>query len=181
MRNVFLSAVISACILMSGCDGGGYKIDASNEETMTKSIEKIRNSLSEEKKAAFDEALQIVIFFEVGNQIGDIFSGKSINDKDVKEKYQKLIDKKSANDILKQAEGIKIKIAEKEKQEALDKIKELEKQLKKISWTEKEAEVNQLRGQLESLEADILAKKKQASELQVKIGMLREVESILEE
>lgn len=62
-----------------------------------------------------------------------------------------------------------------------DKIKELEKQLKKISWTEKEAEVNQLRGQLESLEADILAKKKQASELQVKIGMLREVESILEE
>lgn len=51
-NTLFVSFIV---LMLAGCSDP--KIDATSEETMKASIEKVRASLSEEKRGEFDEAL----------------------------------------------------------------------------------------------------------------------------
>ena len=62
-----------------------------------------------------------------------------------------------------------------------EKIKALEKELSKIDWSKEEESFNDLSQQAAKCRNAMLAKQKQASEIQIKIAKLQEAERIIGE
>ncbi len=119
----FLCLVVMA-FLLSGC--ADPKIDVSNEEIQKKSIEKVRNALSEQKRSEFDNAMKIIVFSSV-----NLFNPKE-SEYAMKNAVQTL-QGKTGNDVIAEGKRIKEERAAKEKEQAakeredvLGKIKDLE-------------------------------------------------------
>lgn len=98
-------------------------IDTSTDEAMKASIEKVRNSLSEERKAKFDEAMKVVAFSNL--DFKELFAGGAAAASSLEGKMKQSLQGKTAEDIIAQAESVKKERAEKEKEQALSEIKEL--------------------------------------------------------
>lgn len=56
----FCFSLLTVLMLMSGCSDP--RIDASSDDSMTDSIAKVRESLPEDKRDDFDEAVQIIAY-----------------------------------------------------------------------------------------------------------------------
>ncbi len=112
---VFLLLTLAACSKPT--------IDTSTDETMKASIEKVKNSLSDDKKEKFDEAMKIVAFSNV--DFKDLFAGGALAANGLEGKMKQSLQGKTADDIIAQAESIKQERAAKEKEQALSEIKEL--------------------------------------------------------
>jgi len=119
----FLALAIVA-VFLSGC--ADPKIDVSNEEIQKKSIEKVRNALSEQKRSEFDNAMKIIVFSGM-----NLFNPKE-SEYAMKNAVQTL-QGKTGNDVI--AEGKRIKeeravkereTAAKDREQVLKEIKELE-------------------------------------------------------
>lgn len=99
-------------------------IDTSSDESMKTSIGKVRDSLSDETKQKFDEALQIVAFSNI--ELKDIFAGGAAAAGSMESKMKEALQGKSGDEVIALAESIKKERADKERIQALSEIKELE-------------------------------------------------------
>ncbi|MEM5574407.1 DUF6694 family lipoprotein [Salmonella enterica subsp. enterica serovar Typhi] len=77
-----LTGVIAFALLLTACDKP--KIDASSDQSMKESIQKVRESLPADKKAQFDDAVKVVAFSQInmrelmqaGTSSGDVYETK---------------------------------------------------------------------------------------------------------
>lgn len=134
MKKLLLGFIIIFVFASPGCSQP--KIDTSSDEKMKASISKVRESLPENKRHEFDEALQIISFNKI--DLKNLFvigtTGVNVIEIEVKQSLQG----KTAKEVIIQALQIKKEIevtkrdqALKEREQALSEIKELEeKQVK---------------------------------------------------
>ncbi|MCH4885539.1 DUF6694 family lipoprotein [Pseudomonas sp. TMW22080] len=116
---VFLFA---GSLLLAGC--GDPKLDGSSEEAMKKSVQKISESLSSEKKAQFESGLELVIISNVdfksvlnGDKSAADLTGAMLSD----------LNGKTAEQVIATADLIRIERERKEREQAVLEIEELKK------------------------------------------------------
>ncbi len=112
----FVTLIVVSC--------GDPKVDASTDESMKASIEKVRQSLPQDKKDSFDNALKILAFNQV--DLKGLFAEGASGIGSTKEKMKDALNGKTGFEILAEAEIIKNERKEKEKAQALREIDELE-------------------------------------------------------
>ncbi|MEK9497795.1 DUF6694 family lipoprotein [Photorhabdus sp. P32] len=118
-----IAITILLALALSGCDKP--KIDASNDESMKESIQKVRESLPEDKRSQFDDALMIVAFSQISMQ--DLIQGGiSDNSSILEDKMKDSLAGKTGDEVITYADSVKKERAAKEKEQALQEIKELE-------------------------------------------------------
>ncbi|OSN06401.1 hypothetical protein AU510_07710 [Lonsdalea britannica] len=123
-----IGIVIVIALVLSGCDKP--KIDTSSEATAKSSVKKVRESLPEDKRAAYDDALEVVAFSNVSRK--DLMKAKMANDMStVQEKMMSNLSGKTGEEILSYADKLRKEKAEKEKEQAIQEIQELEEKQKK--------------------------------------------------
>ena len=109
-------------LVMAGCSDP--KIDASTDETMKVSAQKVRESLPESKRVEFDEALQILVFSQINMQ--DLFSEGAVGAGNLEGKMRNALDGKTAEEVIAEADRIKAERQAREQAQALEEIRELE-------------------------------------------------------
>lgn len=107
---------------MSGC--GSPKIDASTDEKMKESIAKVRESLPEDRQVDFDEALATLAFEQV--DLSDFIQEKVTGVGTTEAKMKNALNGKTGDEVISAAQEVIIKRQEKEKEQALLEIKELQ-------------------------------------------------------
>lgn len=113
--------------LIVGCSEP--KIDSSTEESMKASIEKVRNSISEDKKDKFEESLKVLAFSSI--DLKSLFTQGASGIDTTKNKMQEVLDGKTGLEVIDAAERIKRERKEKETLQALSEIQELEEKQQK--------------------------------------------------
>lgn len=105
-------------ILLSSC---AKKIDGSSEEAMKSSIEKIKNSLDDEKKGKFEESMRLIMFngLDFGKLIQEGGAEETVSDMKTK------LDGKTADEVIAEGAKIQAEIERKKKEQAKDEIGEL--------------------------------------------------------
>ncbi|WP_238409187.1 MULTISPECIES: DUF6694 family lipoprotein [Photorhabdus] len=94
------------CVL-AGCDSQP-KMDASNEIALKASIEKVRDRLPDDKKVKFDESIQSAMFNSI--DFNDLVKSGSNGDMEKsKQKFYKLLDGKTADQLITEVEKIESK------------------------------------------------------------------------
>ena len=132
-----LISSLTITLLLIGC--GTPRIDASSDEKIKDSIQKIKSSLPIEKQKEFEEALQFIIFSQIN--LKDILIMKQ-NEINFTNDIKIILNNKSADEVIQEAtrmHDIKVKEEKKinearikeERKMALSKIKDLEE--KKIN------------------------------------------------
>ncbi|MDF1666974.1 MAG: hypothetical protein P1V97_34845 [Planctomycetota bacterium] len=96
LRKVLSTALILTCLLTLGCSRGPV-VDDSSPEARKASMQKVRDSLSEEEKAKFDNAMRTL----ASEVIARAFAG----DESVKNFSKENFDGKTAAEIIERAEG----------------------------------------------------------------------------
>jgi hypothetical protein len=102
---------------------------------MKKSVAKVRESLPEDRRARFDEALKIVAFarFKLKIPVPGV-SGVNV----IEEEFKQALHGKTGDEIIAQAEVIEKERRERERAQALGEIKELEKKQMKAEAAKSE-------------------------------------------
>jgi len=110
----------------TGCDQlmPAPKIDTSTDESMKQSSQKVREALPEEKRSEFDKALQVLAFSQIS--IKDIFSGGVAEVGNLEGKMKRSLHGKTAQEVISEADKLQLERKIKEKEQALEEIKELE-------------------------------------------------------
>lgn len=122
-----LIGVTMLAFLLSACDKP--KIDASTDESMKESIQKIRETLPQEKQPQFDDALKVVAFSQVSMR--DLMQAGVTKDADfVQNRMKTALAGKTGDEVISYAETIKLERQEREKEQALQEITELENRKK---------------------------------------------------
>jgi hypothetical protein len=116
----FLIAVIAGAML-SGCSAP--KIDATSDETMKSSIEKVRKSLPESQRKDFDDALGTLAFSQF--EMKDLFAEGVAGVGNLEGKVKQSLHGKTGTQVIAEAARIDRERTERERQQALDEIKEL--------------------------------------------------------
>lgn len=111
--------VILLSFLLAGCDKP--KIDSSTDDAMKSSIAKVRESLPENKRGEFDNALQVVAFSNI-NMADLIQSDKE----DLSKKMRDSLSGKTADEVISYAQKVNAEKELKRKEQALQEIKGLE-------------------------------------------------------
>ena len=119
MKKLFFIGLMALSLI--GCSEA--KIDASSDESMKISIEKVRKSLPENKRGAFDEALKNLAFSQIN--LKDIFAEGTSGVGNTQAKMKEALNGKTGNEVIAEAEKVKQERKEKEKVQALEEIKEL--------------------------------------------------------
>ena len=107
------------------------KIDASSDELMKESIEKVRQSLPEDKRAEFDDALKVLAFSQIS--LKGLFADGASGVRTTEGKMKDALNGKSGEEVIAEAERIKKERKEKEKTQALSEIQELEEKQEKVN------------------------------------------------
>ena len=122
MKKIWAIGVL--VLLLAGCDKP--KIDATSDESMKQSIEKVRESLPENKRAEFDNAIKVAIFSNVN--FADILnSGASVDKEELDRKFRETLSGKTGDEVISYAQKINAERELKQKQQAIAEINELEK------------------------------------------------------
>ena len=121
--------VIGAVFILAaivGCDKllPEPTIDTSTDESIRQSSQKVRESLPEAERAEFDEAIQLLAFSKIN--LKDIFTEGAAGAGNLENKMKESLNGKTASEIIAEAERIKIEREARNRQQALDEIKELE-------------------------------------------------------
>ena len=105
------------------------RVDTSSDEKMKASIAKVRESLPENRRHEFDEALEITLFSQVDLQ--NLFVAGATGVNVVEAKIKQSLNGKTAQEIIAQSAQIKKERKEAERRQVLSEIKELgKKQIK---------------------------------------------------
>ncbi len=129
LKGILVSVTVA--FLIVGC--GSPRIDGSSEEKMKSSIEKIQNSLSNEKREEFNKAFQVVVFSTIDYKsiflLGE--PDKEVNYKNTIKNAEMLLHNKTADEVIAEANKIrKDNIAKQESKEKKMKEQEREYALK---------------------------------------------------
>lgn len=120
--------------LLSGCSEP--TVDASTDGTMKSSIAKVRGSLPESKRQEFDEAVQLMAFSQIN--LKSLFADGADGTGNLKSKMTAAVHGKTGNQIISEANQIKLERKKKQIEQALQEIKELEeKKLNAVQTREK--------------------------------------------
>ena len=124
MNRFHIAIAGAAALLLTSCQP---TIDGSSEEAMTISVAEIKQSLNDEKKAEFEEALGVVLVggMDFGKAMQAAFRGEEYDADAVMDSIRRSLSGKSADDIIAQAEAIKAERLAKEKAEAKEELDEL--------------------------------------------------------
>lgn len=119
--------ICSVALLLSGCDKP--KIDASTDETMKSSLQKVKDSLPEDKQQEFSEATSTILMNSVDMKamMAGAFSGNG--DAIAMQQAQKAKDAlngKTGEEIINEAKAIQAERAQKEQKQALQEIADLQ-------------------------------------------------------
>ena len=123
MKSSALVVLIGVALVVSGCSKP--TIDTSSDETMKASAQKVRESLPESKRAEFDEAIQILAFSQL--DMSTIMAGGASGAAAIEAKVKGTLSGKNAEEIIAQAAQVKAERQAREREQALNEIKELEK------------------------------------------------------
>ena len=124
-----LTKIIGAVFIVTaiaGCDKllPEPTIDTSTDESIRQSSQKVRESLPEAERAKFDEAIQLLAFSKIN--LKDIFTEGAAGAGNLESKMKESLNGKTASQIIAEAERIKLEREARQRQQALDEIKELE-------------------------------------------------------
>lgn len=123
MKKIIGVALLS--FLLIGCDKP--KIDASTEEAMQSSIAKVRESLPEDQRGEFDKAIQTVVLSNLN--MSDLMHASSENGKEeISKKMREPLSGKTGAEVISYAQSVVAERELKQKEQALQEIKELESQ-----------------------------------------------------
>jgi hypothetical protein len=111
-----------ALVALSGCSDP--TIDASSDESMKQSVQEVREALPESQRADFDEALQILAFSQI--DMKDFFVEGAAGTGNLEGKVRQSLDGKTGEQVIAEAERIQAERKERERQQALEEIRELE-------------------------------------------------------
>jgi PBP1b-binding outer membrane lipoprotein LpoB len=117
--------ILFALTLVAGCSSQPT-VDTSTDEKMKSSIEQIRQSLPEEKKDDFDEALMVLAFSNISME--GLLAQGSLDAETTKAKMKESLHGKTGDEVIAIAEEVIRKRKEKERTQAIQEIKELEEQ-----------------------------------------------------
>jgi len=115
--------LLSLLVFITGCSDP--KIDTTNEETIKSSIQKVRDSLSADKKEEFDKSIKILMFSQIDmkNIFANAFAGKTVDKDQLANDMKKSINGKTGLEVIALAHELKEK---REKEEAIKEQAELE-------------------------------------------------------
>lgn len=130
---VFILAWV-VVIALAGCSDP--KIDTTSDESIKASIEKVRQSLPQDKKDDFDEALRILAFSQI--DLKDIFTQGATGIGNTEAKMKDVLNGKTGIELIAEAARIKKERKEKERVQALKEIQELEEKHAKAEKARKE-------------------------------------------
>ncbi len=99
-------------------------VDTSTDESMKSSIAKVRESLPVDKRAQFDEAIQLMAFSQI--DLKSIFAEGVAGVGNLEGKMKETLNGKTGEQIIAEAAQIKLERERKQKEQALQEIKELE-------------------------------------------------------
>lgn len=123
------NGVILTAFLFSFCGCSDPKIDASSDESMSQSVKAVRQSLPESKRADFDNALLILAFSLVDRN--ELSSEHVVGVGKLEGNARHLLNGKTGEQILAEAERVLAERREREVRQALEEIEELESKLAK--------------------------------------------------
>ena len=122
MRNCQTLVLFVVVALLPGC--GESKIDASSDEKLKTSVQKIRDALPESKRDAFEEAVKVVTLSKL--ELKDVLSGAATKPGAFEETLRLSLGGKTAEQVIAEADRIRADRLEKERQQAIAEIAELE-------------------------------------------------------
>lgn len=109
--------IVLLALVLAGC--ADPKIDSSSEEAMQESVARVRKSLPEDQRAAFDEALTVVGIGGMG------LESLQLGPEGILAQARTNLEGKTAQEILSQAAAIRAAREAKEREQALAEISEL--------------------------------------------------------
>jgi len=168
-----LSFVVVAIItftLITGCDSlmPEPTIDTSSDESMKQSSQKVRESLPEDQRAQFDEAMQLLAFSQI--DLKDIFSAGATGTGNLEEKMKQSLNGKTAQQVMAEADRIKFERETREREQAIEEIKELEQQRTKAELAREQLNKFEVLRSRFSIEEQSYIGKQAIIELTVKNG-----------
>lgn len=116
-------AIAVLVLVLAGC--GKPTIDGSSTEAMKKSIEEVQATLEGEKREKFDKALQVLVFS--GLNFKDLMAAGQGGTGAIESDMRKKLDGKTADEVIAEADKVLEERRKKEREHALQEIKELEK------------------------------------------------------
>lgn len=121
MRFYKLIPICLFAALAAGC--GEPKLDGKSEQSFKDSMEKMTKGMSVEQKEQLQKNVMTVAMGDIS--LGDIMAGRVSADQQIN-KIRTQLDGKTAKDVSAQADKVRAAREEKEKQQALQEIKELQ-------------------------------------------------------
>jgi len=122
MKRIFLCGFAVVVTLLAGCSDP--KIDASSDESMKASVDKVRKALSESKQKEFDEAMRMLAFSLT--DMKNILAQGATGIGNIEGKVRHSLDGKTGEQVIAEADRIRAERKERERQQALEEIRELE-------------------------------------------------------
>jgi hypothetical protein len=166
MNRIILAMLVAASLAVSGCSKP--TIDASTDETMKASSQKVRESLPEAKRTEFDEAIQILAFSKI--DLSSLMASGASGAGTIEAKVKDSLNGKTADEIIAQAAQIKAERQAREREQALNEIQELEKARIEVDKSREELKkFSILRSRFSLKERDFMGKQP-VIELTVKNG-----------
>lgn len=123
--NFLLLALVA--FLLAGC--GAPRVDASSDSAFKDSLTRVRESLDSEKQEKFDESLKEVAFSDFSLAKADSLA------EDLKQK----LDGKTGDEIISAGDAAIAKRKEREREQALQEIKELQSEIEEVNKEREEA------------------------------------------
>lgn len=122
MKYAKVLGIMMMFVILAGCSDP--KIDASSDEAMKASVEEVRESLPESKRKDFDEAIQLLAFSQI--DMKDLFAAGAAGVGNLEGKVRQSLDGLTGEQIIAEADRIRAERKERERQQALAEIRELE-------------------------------------------------------
>lgn len=123
MKKIITMAIL--LILVTGC--GDKKVDSSTDEKFKSSIESVKNSLTEDKRKEFEDAVQVIAFSEIGN----LFEAAADPD-GVQRKIKNKLNGKTADEIIAESNQILAERKKNEREQAINEIEEIKAKIAEI-------------------------------------------------
>ena len=120
--------ILVSVTLLAGCDKMMPEptIDTSSDETMKQSSQKVRESLPDGEREKYDEAIQLLAFSQI--DLKDIFAEGAAGVGNLENKMKQSLHGKTAQQVIAEANRIKLEREAREKEQAIEEIKELEQE-----------------------------------------------------
>lgn len=171
MNRMKLLGFLFIALSIVGCSKP--KIDASSNATMKASIEKVRESLPEQERQKFDNALTILAFNQVNMK--DLFAEAATGPGNFENKVRDSLDGKTGEQVIAEANRIQAEREVRQRKQALAEIRELEEKRKKAATAREELQKFQVLRSRFYMEKQEFMGKQPIIELKVKNGTSKAV------